>query len=198
MKSMNIKLKNKKNITIIVVLAVILFIWSYFWYIKYEDYKCMSYNKDSNLSAETKLDFENKLKSTIDRLNNYTWSLLDSERFNLFIAKSRYNQYLWNYCEAIKILNQVKIEFWSSSSLVFNNLASIYEELWEYKKAIENYLIIINTPLDNYSLPYYKKIIQDYVELKDYDKAKEFYYIYEKNWWKRDMDLINRVKKIKK
>lgn len=159
------------------------------------DVSVCNYENNKELDNDLKNDYKNKLLTINEKIKSFTWAT--SENFLYYIDKSRYEQYLWNYCEAIKTLELTKKLYWTWSSIIFNNLWSIYEEVWDYKKAIKEYLYIVENNLDDNLSQYYKKIVFWYIELRDYENAKNYYIKYEKSGWNRDYDFINKIKNLK-
>lgn len=91
----------------------------------------------------------------------------------LFAQFSRNAQYIRKYDVAIKALEDI-FNYYDSSDIALINLASIYEDMGEYQKAIDTYLRFY----DMYGVQiqqYHLDIITDYMALKDKENVIKYY-----------------------
>lgn len=167
-------------------------------------------NVEIDLQEETKNKYEEEIKKWDDMIKNFKpskentimWTWVNLEEISnlkinpdFYIEKARYEEYLWRYKDAINTLNEL-LTIYDNSSVAWNNLWNIYEKIWKYDEAVKYYQKIIDTfpALKTY---YYKKIVEIYIKLKDFDNASKIYIEYEKAGWNRDNDLVEKIKALK-
>lgn len=120
------------------------------------------------------IEYQNKLEEAV---KNYEQDgKKEEERPNpdFFVEKARYAQYLGQIDWAIEILNNL-FDYYTNSSVGWNNLAKLYEMKKDYNKANEYYFKLIDTFGEEQSWNYYYYIIKNYMTIGDKEKVKEYY-----------------------
>lgn len=98
----------------------------------------------------------------------------DKPETDYFIELARYANYLGKKDWAKEILSGY-FNYYDVSSVVWNNLAAIYEEERNYLKANEYYLKILDTFTDKAIWGLYYNIAKNYKLLGDKEKTREYY-----------------------
>lgn len=142
---------------------------------------------------EKYVKFSDKLKELIKKYEN-TKNETDKPDQDYFIEKARYAEYLGQHEEAIWTLEQL-LKYYNNSSVGWNNLATIYEGMGKYKKAIKYYKKIIDTFSPQAMGKYYMRIAQLYLKLGEKEMAKSNYIEYGKWEIGTDPELDQLIEK---
>ena len=93
---------------------------------------------------------------------------------DFFIEKARYAEYLDQTDWAIEILNRV-FDYYSNSSVAWNNLAKLYEDKKDYVKANEYYQKILDTFTNQVFYNNFYSIAKNYMIMDNKEEAREYY-----------------------
>ena len=178
-------MKNKFLITISVLMVGLIAIAYLFFdkpeiepliegYSKYYDVSLILDELKNQEYEEKFIEYQDKLEGAIKSYEE--GGLLGEEKPNpdFFIEKARYAKYLGQIDWAIEILNNT-FNYYENSSVVWNNLAKLYEEKGDYIKANEYYQIIIDTFSEKtyWSLYYYMS--KNAILMESKEKVEEYY-----------------------
>lgn len=178
-------------------------------------------DKSVEIQQDTKDEYQKILDETIQEIGKFTpivitgstvetWAngtgeekeiikkTIDKPDFLLYIKKAQYERYLGRYTEALKTLFGVLIMYGDNVLVAYNNIWALYDELGEYKLAIDYYQKIIDKQLDDTLAPYYKKISRDYIMIKNVEKAEEYYILYLSLDGSPDGEYIKLIEDLKK
>ena len=176
---------NKKTITIISVLVVILISVAYFFFDRSREVIDQDYTKlydISLISEEFKnqgyedkfTEYQDKLEEAIKDYNE--GGLLNEEKplADFFIEKARYAKYLGQIDWSIEILNNI-FDYYENSSVAWNNLAKLYEQKEDYVKSNEYYQKMIDVFAEKQFWSVYYHMTKNSLLMDDKDKAIEYY-----------------------
>ena len=176
---------NKKYITVISVLMVVLVAVVYFFFDQsgkeiIEDYTklydiSLIDSEFENQGYENKfIEYQDKLKDAIKNYDEGGFVEEEKPSVDFFIEKARYANYLGQTDWAIEILNGV-FNYYENSSVAWNNLAKLYEEKGEYLKANEYYQKLIDIFAEKQFWSVYYHMVKNSLLVGDKDDAIEYY-----------------------
>jgi len=187
---------SKKTIIVTAVVAILILVAAFFVYksglVTSEKYT-KQYSAEM-LTAEQKvyevkfLEYQTMLEDAVKTYKNGG----AIPNVDYFIEKARYAQYLGHNDWAIEILNDV-FNYYQNSSVVWNNLAKIYEEEKDYTKANEYYQKVIDTFGESNNWGNYYYICSNLMYMDQKDKTKECYKKYQ-SLGGSDIQIENYVK----
>ena len=174
---------DKKIIISIIIICLFITgaIFFSFTYRKEEEKKIYTKHYDLNLIEINNQEYKEKFIEYQDKLEeavrNYEQGgEKEEERPNpdFFVEKARYAQYLEQPDWAIEILNNL-FDYYTNSSVGWNNLAKLYERKKDYNKANEYYFKLIDTFGEKQFWNSYYYIAQNYRAMDNKEKVKEYY-----------------------
>lgn len=157
-----------------------------------------NYDKQVELSTGDRAKYEAEVQKYDNLIGDFTLNTgkdaknRTNAQQEWFLNKAENLYKLGDSNKAVKTLYKA-LEYFPDSPWALEMLANVYAQAGEYQYALNMYQKIIKADPENQSL-YAPKIIEMYVWLKDADKAGKLYIEYIKNWWEKNLELINKIR----
>lgn len=158
-----------------------------------------NYDIDVKITPEQEMEYETNViefnRKIEEFLNGTGNNGKDKPKEDRFIEKAKNLKYMWKYSEAIEAINEAST-IYEKSIYIRTNLGMIYEELKEYKMALNIYQKIIEIYPKN-TLDFLPKIAEMYVRLGDKEMAWKYYIQYEMSGGQRNEGLMEAIRQLK-